>query len=126
MRSGGGDALPPLPLAGEGRGGGPSTGTVCKIADQRERLLAERAPTRRFAPTSPASGRGKKARDLPRRVQPPQNFVELFEVAVADVHGATAVAVIDADGKPERIADAFLERDRVGVFHLATARLLRL
>src|SRR4051794_36769362 len=72
------------------------------------------------------AGEGEEERDLPRRVQPPQNIVELLELAVADVHGAAAVAVIYADGKPERIADALLERDRVGVLHLAAARLLRL
>src|SRR5829696_9192876 len=42
----------PLPLAGEGWGGGVSAGDTARM---------ERAPTRRFAPTSPASGRGKNA-----------------------------------------------------------------
>ena len=58
------------------------------------------SPTRRYAPTSPASGRGKEQHDLTRRVQPSQDLVKLFEIAVADVHGAAGVAVIDADGEP--------------------------
>src|ERR1700754_4305298 len=75
----------------------------------------------------PQAGEVQEGRPrLPRRVQPSQNLVELFELAIADVHGAAAFAMIDADGKPERIADAFLERDRVGILHLAAARLLRL
>jgi L-cysteine S-thiosulfotransferase len=40
----------PLPLAAEGWGGGVSAIDTPRV---------ERAPTRRFAPTSPASGRGK-------------------------------------------------------------------
>ena len=59
-------------------------------------------------------------------VQPPHDLVELIEVAVADVHGAAGIAVIDADRKAERVADALFQRDRVGVLHLAAARLLRL
>src|ERR1700761_642196 len=57
----------------------------------------------------------------------PHHFVELLEVAVADLHRAAGVAVIDADVEPERIRDALLQRDRVGILCLAgTACLLRL
>src|SRR6201996_8835042 len=57
----------------------------------------------------------------------PHHFVELLEVAVADLHRAAGVAVIDADVEPERIRDALLERDGVGILCLAgTACLLRL
>src|ERR1700682_5607383 len=59
-------------------------------------------------------------------IQPSQNLVELFKVAVADVHSAAGIAVIDADRQPKRVADAFFQRDRIGIFHLAAARLLRL
>ena len=61
--------------------------------------------------------------------QPPHHFVELFEVAIADLDGAAGVAVIDGHGKTERVADALFQRDRVGIFCLAAAarpRLLRL
>ena len=42
------------------------------------------------------------------------------------LHGAAGIAVIDADRKAERVADALFQRDRVRVFDLAAARLLRL
>src|ERR1700738_1672804 len=65
-------------------------------------------------------------RKLASLIQPSQNLVELFKVAVADVHGTAGIAVIDADRQPKRVADALLQRDRIGIFHLAAARLLRL
>src|SRR5512146_180504 len=61
--------------------------------------------------------------------QPPHHLIELFEVAIADLDGAAGVAVVDAHGKTERIADALLQRNRVGIFCLtaaAAAGLLRL
>ena len=51
-------------------------------------------------------------------VQPPHDLVELLEFAVADVHGAAGIAVIDADREPERVADALFQRDRIGSFAL--------
>ena len=57
-------------------------------------------------------------------IQSPHDLIELIEVAVADVHGAAGIAVIDIDRKAERVADALFQRDRVGVFRLAAARLL--
>src|SRR5437868_760718 len=63
-------------------------------------------------------------------LQPPHYFVELFEVAIADLDGAAGVAVVHGHGKTKRVADALLQRDRVGILGLpATAarpRLLRL
>ena len=47
--------------------------------------------------------------------QPPHHFVELFEVAVADLDGAAGIAVIDGDGKAKRVADALFQRHRIGV-----------
>ena len=70
----------------------------------------------------PRSRSMRGRRDLTTRLQPPHHFVELFEIAVADLHAAAGIAVVDADGKPERVADAFLQRDRVGILHLAAAR----
>src|SRR5258705_11974589 len=61
--------------------------------------------------------------------QPRHHFVELLEVAIADLDGAAGVAVVDGHGKTKCIADALLQRDRVGIFCLAAAggpRLLRL
>src|SRR3981081_931148 len=76
----------------------------------------------------PAQGRDdgsifRAARSVPLTTSPP-SLAELFEVAVADVDGAAGIAVIDIDGKPKRVADALFQRHRVGVFHLAAARLL--
>ncbi|QOZ79614.1 hypothetical protein XH83_31960 [Bradyrhizobium sp. CCBAU 53351] len=51
-----GVAALPLPLAGEGWGEGASAMGLSEVYGRS--LPAERAPTRRFAPTSPASGRG--------------------------------------------------------------------
>src|ERR1700745_4157060 len=57
--------------------------------------------------------------------QPPHHLVELLEVAVADLHGAAGIAMVDADGQAQRVADALLQRDRVGVLLLGcAARLL--
>src|ERR1700719_3634090 len=58
--------------------------------------------------------------------QPSHDLIELVEVTIADVHDAPGIAVIDADGKPERVADASLQCGRVGILYLAAPRLLRL
>ena len=70
----------------------------------------------------------RRASWLSRLRQPPHHLVELLEVAVADLHGAAGIAVIDGDGEAERVADALFQRERVGVLGLAAAaaRLLRL
>src|SRR5882724_10319607 len=44
--------------------------------------------------------------------QPPHHLVELVEAAVTDLHGTAGIAMIDVDVQPERIGDAFLQRDR--------------
>src|SRR3569832_1723391 len=75
----------------------------------------------------PGSSPGRRRVLLP--FQPAHYLVELFEVAVADLDGAAGVAVADGYGETERVADAFLKRDRVGIFCLAATtcpRLLRL
>ena len=41
------------------------------------------------------------------------------------MHDAAGITVIDVDRKSKRVADPLFQRDRVGVFHLAAARLLR-
>src|SRR5262245_30886280 len=72
------------------------------------------------------------AETTPRRLQrtlrqPLHHLVELIEVAIADLHAAAGVAVVDDDLEPERVADAALEVERVGVLLLGPrARLLRL
>src|SRR6185437_16377015 len=61
--------------------------------------------------------------------QPPHHLVELLEVAVADLHGAAGIAMVDTNSEPERIGDALLQRDGVGILGLAAAgspRFLRL
>src|ERR1700730_5678176 len=60
--------------------------------------------------------------------QPPHHLVELIEAAVADLHGAAGIAMVDVDVEPERIGDALLQRDGVGILGLAAGgpRLLRL
>src|SRR5882672_4168641 len=59
------------------------------------------------------------------RDQPSHDLVELVEVAVADVHGAASLAVLDTDRQAKCVADALLQLDRIGVLHLAAApRLL--
>src|SRR5690349_24382798 len=61
--------------------------------------------------------------------QPPHHLVELLEVAVADLHAAAGIAMVDADVQPERIGDALLQRDCIGILGLAAAggpRFLRL
>ena len=55
--------------------------------------------------------------------QPPHHFVELFEVAVADLNGAAGIAMVDGHGKPERVADAFFQRQRIRILRLAAARV---
>src|SRR4029079_3524454 len=59
-------------------------------------------------------------------LQPPHHFVELFEVAIADLEATARIAMIDGYAKAERVADAFFQLQRIGVFGLAGARLLRL
>src|SRR5262245_2532430 len=71
---------------------------------------------------SPESGR-------PR--EPPHQLVELLEALVADLHGPAGIAVVDGDVQAQRIADALLKCERVGVLLLGgaaatSARLLRL
>ncbi|MFK4491378.1 hypothetical protein ABIA45_006456 [Bradyrhizobium sp. USDA 336] len=51
-----GPGAPPLSQAGEGWGEGASALGLSEACSDNP--LEERAPTRRFAPTSPASGRG--------------------------------------------------------------------
>src|SRR5207247_8651172 len=46
-------------------------------------------------------------------IQPPHDVIELLEVAVADVHGAPGIAVIDTDRSPERAAHALFQRARI-------------
>src|SRR5256885_17090511 len=61
--------------------------------------------------------------------QSPHHLVELLQAAVADQHAAAGVAMIDGHAESERVADAFLQRNGVGVLGLAGAcapRLLRL
>src|SRR5438105_12099288 len=59
------------------------------------------------------------------RMQPSHDLVELFEVAVADVHRAAGIAMINADREAKRVADALFQRNRVEVLYLASARFLR-
>ena len=117
MRSGGAERLlASLRLAGAGS-------ERCAL---RSRLIAEVGPPGSHgAPTSPRKRIGERCRITPS-CQPPHHFVELLEVAVADLDGAAGIAMIDADREPERVADALLQRDRVGILRLAAARLLRL
>src|SRR4029079_19451063 len=49
-----------------------------------------------------------------------------FEVAIADLDATAGIAMIDGYAKAERVADAFFQLQRIGVFGLAAARLLRL
>src|ERR1700722_3482915 len=74
------------------------------------------------------AGGGKREKPTPASLtlprQPAHDLVELIEIAVADVHGTAGVAMIDVDREPKGIAKPLLERDRIGVFHGAAARLL--
>ena len=61
--------------------------------------------------------------------QAPHHVVELIEAAVVDRDAAAGIAVVDRHGKTERVADAFLQCDRIRVLDLGAAgaaRLLRL
>src|SRR5947209_6156981 len=58
--------------------------------------------------------------------QPPHHFVELFQVAVADLDAAAGIAVMNGDGETERVADAFFQRQRIRILDLAAACFLRL
>jgi hypothetical protein len=71
-----------------------------------------------------ALGRGRPQKLRPLR-QPTHDLVKLFEIAVANVHAAPGIAMVDIDGKAKRVADALLQRDRIGVLYLAAPRLLR-
>jgi hypothetical protein len=53
-------------------------------------------PDRKSDPTSPRK-RGEVGRSI-SLIQPSQNLIQLFEVAVADVDGAAGLAMIDANG----------------------------
>src|SRR5580700_2068400 len=82
-----------------------------------------------FVACAPRSNDEERSGALAAPRQPPHHLVELLEVAVADLHAAAGVAMVDADVEPERIGDALLERDGVGVLGLTAAggaRLLRL
>ena len=61
----------------------------------------------------PATSAGITVSPLPR--QPPHHFVELIEAAVADGERAAALAVFDGDAEAERVGNALLQRQRVGV-----------
>jgi hypothetical protein len=52
----------------------------------------------------------------PLALQPPHDLVKLIETAIAHMHYARFATVVDRDFEPERVGDAPLERDRVGVF----------
>ena len=87
------------------------TGLIAEYLRRATRLLRRSR--------SPAMTRTRSAASLR---QPPHHLVELFEVAVADLDGAAGIAVIDGDGEAERIADALLQRDRVGILALPPPR----
>ena len=55
-------------------------------------------------------------------LQPPHHVVELVEVAVADHKRAAAFAVLDGDAEAERVGEALLQRQRVGVLRALGAR----
>src|SRR6202171_226085 len=107
MRSGGGERYSKSVIPGRALARAPESITTIGSMDSR-----------------PAPRGASRNDDLILVIQSPHNLVELFEVAVADVHGAAGIAVIDVDHKAERIADAFFQRDRIGIFHLAAARFL--
>src|ERR1700751_802869 len=78
-------------------------------------------------PEPPPWTRATREDGLSLLAQPSHDVVELIEIAIADMHGAAGIAVIDADGEPKRIADALLQCHRVRVLYLAAApRLKRL
>ena len=85
-----GGALPLL-LAGEGWGGGVST------IDAPD---AERTPTGRFAPTSPASGRGRGSPWLPISLHRTRVIAALIAASLVFVTGARAEELV-----PYRIVD---------------------
>ena len=51
----------------------------------------------------------------PLAFQPAHDVVELIEAAVADGERAAAVGVLDGDAEAERVGEALLQRQRVGV-----------
>ena len=55
-------------------------------------------------------------------LQPPHHVVELIEAAVADGERAAAVAVLDGDAEAERVGEALLQRQRVGILRALRAR----
>ena len=58
---------------------------------------------------------GKQRANLALLLQPAQHFIELIEVAIADAEHAAAAAIVDADGKAERIGYALFQRNQIGV-----------
>src|SRR5882724_3031632 len=62
----------------------------------------------------PYMTRGGFVESAPLR-QPAHHLVELFEVAIADLDGATGVAVVDGHSETECIADPLFQRDCVGI-----------
>src|SRR5579862_1711689 len=48
--------------------------------------------------------------------QPAHHFVELIEAAIADRQRTATAAVVDTNREPERIGQAFFQRQRIGVF----------
>src|SRR4051812_31019019 len=60
------------------------------------------------------------------RIQPSQNLIELFEVAVLDVHGPARTLVVDLDAEAENVADALFQRQRVGVLDQRAPRIAQL
>src|SRR5439155_12693902 len=68
----------------------------------------------------PAQYRARRAADVRNPVtsaalQPAAHVIELIEAAISDLQLAAIAAVLDADVQPERIRQAFLERQCVGV-----------
>ena len=60
-------------------------------------------------------------------LQPAHDFIELIEATIADRQAAAATAIVDTDRKPERVGQAFFQRQRIGIFRrvrLAAAFLL--
>src|SRR5262249_50826912 len=51
--------------------------------------------------------------------QSPQHLFELIEAAIVNVYHAAFAAVIERDGKSQRVRYPPLERNRIGVFHRA-------
>src|SRR6476659_6780604 len=77
-----------------------------------------------FSAVVPRSKRGTTATNLlPAALQPPQHVLELVKVAVVDLQGAVAVAVLDADLQAEHVGETLFQRGGVSVFAGRTFRL---